>query len=124
MAANRPEEAHRLFAEAFNAGDLEALLALYEPGAKLAPQPGQVVEGLAAIREALQHLLALEGKMTIETQYAIEAGDITLLRGRWRLTGSGPNGQPVEMQGNSTEVVRRQADGSWLYVIDHPFGAD
>jgi len=24
----------------------------------------------------------------------------------------------------TAEVARRQADGSWRYVIDHPFGAE
>jgi hypothetical protein len=26
--------------------------------------------------------------------------------------------------GNVEQVVRRQPDGSWLYVIDHAFGSD
>jgi uncharacterized protein (TIGR02246 family) len=42
----------RLFAEAFGSHDLEAVLALYEPDATLIPQPGEVVTGTEAIREA------------------------------------------------------------------------
>jgi uncharacterized protein (TIGR02246 family) len=53
MPARTPEELPRLFAEAFSAHDLEAALALYEPGATLIPLPGQVVTGTEAIREAL-----------------------------------------------------------------------
>ena len=41
MAGSKPENAHRLFAEAFNAGDLESLVALYAPDARLVPQPGR-----------------------------------------------------------------------------------
>jgi uncharacterized protein (TIGR02246 family) len=124
MAGNTPEDVHRLFATAFNAGDLAALMALYESDARLAPQPGQVVVGHEAIRNALQGFLALQGQIHLETRYAIEAGDLALLRAKWHLTGTGPDGTPIEMQGNSTEVVRRQGDGSWRYIIDHPFGAD
>jgi ketosteroid isomerase-like protein len=29
----------------------------------------------------------------------------------------------VDVQGASAEVIRRQPDGTWRYVIDHPFGA-
>ena len=53
MPARTPEELHRVFAEALNAHDLEALMALFEPEANLIPQPGQVVTGTEAIREAL-----------------------------------------------------------------------
>jgi len=28
------------------------------------------------------------------------------------------------LSGNSTEVVRRQSDGTWLFVIDNPHGAE
>ena len=41
MSAHTPEECDRLFAEAFKAGDVEAILALYEPGAKFVPNSGQ-----------------------------------------------------------------------------------
>jgi ketosteroid isomerase-like protein len=26
------------------------------------------------------------------------------------------------MEGTSTEVIRKQADGRWLFVIDNPWG--
>src|SRR2546425_3153951 len=56
---SKPEEAHRCFVEAFNAADVEGLLALYEPEAKIVPQPGQVIGGRGAIRSVLEPLLAL-----------------------------------------------------------------
>jgi ketosteroid isomerase-like protein len=36
----------------------------------------------------------------------------------------GEDGNPVELAMRSSEVVRRQADGSWRYVIDNPFTPD
>jgi uncharacterized protein (TIGR02246 family) len=125
MAASRPEDAHRLFAEAFNEGDLEALLALYEPGARLLPAPREVATGHDEIREALRGFLTMKGRITVETRYAIEVGDVALLSARWRLTGgTGPDGQAIEMEGTTAEIVRRQPDGRWLYVIDHPNACD
>ena len=124
MAINKLEDAHRLFAEAFNSGDVESITALYEPEATLVPQPGQVVKGVHAIREALQSFLALKWRINAETQYVIRAGDTALLRAKWSLIGTGPDGKSIEMKGNSTEVIRRQPNGNWLFIIDHPFGAD
>jgi uncharacterized protein (TIGR02246 family) len=121
---NRPEEMNAAFAEAFNSGDIERLLALYEPGAVLVPRPGQVAEGAEAIRAALEELLALKGHMRSENQYALVRGDLALLRAKVHLTGTGPDGERLEIKNHTTEVVRRQPDGSWLYVLDHPYGAD
>lgn len=117
---SQPEELHRQFSEAYNAGDLLRLLALYEPEARLALQSGELRIGHDAIRGALQRFLGMRGTFKLETVSVVEAGEIALLRGNWRLNGTGPDGSPVEMQGNSAEVARRQRDGRWLFVIDQP----
>ena len=52
MSSRTPEEMPRLWAETFVAGDLDALVALYEADAMLVAQPGEVVRGIEAIREA------------------------------------------------------------------------
>ena len=51
-------------------------------------------------------------------------GDIALLRAEVHLVGTAPDGIRVEINNHTAEVVRRQPDGSWLYTIDHPYGAD
>ena len=60
--------------------------------------------------------------MTIAARKTIQSGDLAVLRGMWELTGTSPVGQPVALSGKSTEVARRQSNGNWLLVIDHPFG--
>ena len=61
--------------------------------------------------------------MTIEVPIVVESGDTALLHSRWTLKGTGPDGSPVEMEMQGTEIVRRQANGNWLFVIDNPFSA-
>ena len=51
----------------------------------------------------------------------VESGDMALLHSRWTLKGTAPDGSPVEMAMQGTEVVRRQVNGNWLFVIDNPF---
>jgi len=82
------------------------------------------VRGTSAIRSAVQGFLALKGKVELQTEHVVQHGNIALLRSAWRLKGTGPDGKPVEMAHGSAEVVRRQPDGSWRYIIDHPFGSD
>jgi uncharacterized protein (TIGR02246 family) len=57
MPASTPEQIHRLFEEAFNAGDLDGLMELYEPDAALIAQPGSVAHGREQARAALQDFL-------------------------------------------------------------------
>ncbi|MBV9547223.1 MAG: hypothetical protein JOY61_22870 [Chloroflexi bacterium] len=62
MPATQPDDMPAVFEQAFNTGDIDQVLALYEP-----------------------------------------------------------DGSGVDLGGNTTEVIRRQADGTWRYVIDDPF---
>ena len=125
MGANNPEDIHKLFTAAFNAGNLEALMALYEPDAQVVPQPGHITSGHEAIRQALRLYLAMKGTMQVTTRYVIRGATIALLGGQWNLTASAPDGRSIEMmRGKSVEIARRQPTGEWLLTIDHPFGAD
>ena len=122
MPARTPQEVYPLFTQAFAARDSDALVALYEPGATFTPQPGQVVTGHAAIREAIGGFLALNGDLKMQPATVIESGDLALLISKWTLSGTDPGGAAVDLAGQTADVVRRQADGSWLLVIDNPWG--
>ena len=124
MPARNPEELDRLFSEALNSGNLDALVALYEPQATLTPEPGQVVTGAQAIREALSAFVALKPTLTLEVKTLAKTGDIALTSAKWALSGTGPDGNQTTMSGYSVEVSRRQPDGSWLFVIDTPWGLE
>ena len=65
MPAREPEQLHSLFEQAFNAGDMAALMALYEPDAALIPQPGVTVQGSAAIGDALRWFLDRGGQIAL-----------------------------------------------------------
>jgi uncharacterized protein (TIGR02246 family) len=123
MAARQPADVNRLIAEALSTGNRDAALALYEAEAAFVPQPGQVVRGPDGIAAAIDAFLALKPTLQIRVSEVIEAGDIALLRSTWTLTGTGADGQPLQMGGAATDVVRRQADGTWRYIIDQPWGA-
>lgn len=121
MKVHDPERMHAVFAEAYNAGNLEDLVALYEPDAVLIPQPGQRVEGISAIRESLAGFVNLQGSMQIDTLSCLRSGDLALLQAKWHLSATGPDGKPFELSSRTAEVVRKQSDGSWLYVLDNAF---
>jgi ketosteroid isomerase-like protein len=42
--------------------------------------------------------------------------------GVWSFTGTGTDGQPVTLSAQNADVLRRQPDGTWRFVIDNPWG--
>jgi uncharacterized protein (TIGR02246 family) len=108
--AIEPEDLTRLFVQAANADDADAIAALYEPDAVMAYPPGQVTVGREAIRafwaQAVKHMPTIEPEPPLPT---LISGDIALT--------STP---PSDGAGARAQVVRRQADGSWLRLIDQP----
>ena len=113
MPASTPREIHLLFEQAFNDGDVEAIVALYEPSAVLVVG-GEPVAGHGRIRDAYTSFLT-GARMKLDTRALIESGEgLALLHGEWSL------GPPSRTQGLSTEIVRRQPDGSWKFAIDNP----
>jgi ketosteroid isomerase-like protein len=83
----------------------------------------QAALGRDEIRSSLERFLVLNGEMKIQTVYAIEYGDITVLRGLIELDYRDESGTPQKMVTESIEVATRGADGICRFKIDHPFGA-
>ena len=122
MPATTPEQIHHLFESAFNAADIDGLMELYESNAALIAQPGSVDHGSEQVRAALQGFLALKGRITLNTKLVFAVGDLAYLSNTWSLNGTGPDGNPVALGATTAEVVRRQTDGTWRYVIDNAWG--
>ena len=122
MPASTPDEVLSLLGQAFNAGDLESILALYEPQATFVVQPGETVTGTQALREAFSGFLALKPTFELEVKKVFRAGDVALSFVDWTLTGTGPDGETISMSGQGSDALRQQHDGSWLFAIDNPYG--
>ena len=118
MSAHEPAEASRLFERLFAAGDLDGLMALYEDDAVF-PTPHGTSTGQAEIRATLKAYLDSGAKLTFGETLVFAAGDLALMHTPW--TMEMPDGSSPE--GATAEVVRRQPDGSWKYVIDNPDGS-
>jgi uncharacterized protein (TIGR02246 family) len=116
-----PADVIRRFQQLLAERDVDALVALYEPDAVF-----QTADGLACghneIRTRLEGFVALAPSMTGEIQKVIEAGETALVINRWRLVGTAPDGSAVQLAGLSADVMRRQSDGTWLVLIDDPWG--
>ncbi|MGK8486528.1 HD domain-containing protein [Nocardia asiatica] len=119
VAAAQPTELASLFARYFNAGDLDALMSLYEPAALLFPAPGERRSGTEAIRSSLGAMIDSGAKIQLHSRRVHVVGELALLSNDATVSGATPGGDPVIS--TSTEIARRGSDGSWRYVIDDPY---
>lgn len=107
--AMRPEDLGDLFVERANAGDVDGLVALYEPGAVLAFPDGRLSVGTEAIRDAYRDLLATGPTISPGEQRPALCSDGLALTSTRLAEGD-----------VTAEVARRQPDGTWLWVLDQP----
>jgi uncharacterized protein (TIGR02246 family) len=120
MRAHSPTEIHALFQNAFNIGDIEALISLYEPDAILMVD-GKQVTGRENIKAAFHSILSAGVQMTLTTRSIIEShAGLAILHGEWIVQRTAATEPQLTTKGFSTEVVRRQPDGTWLFIIDNP----
>lgn len=107
--AARPEDLGRFIVERLNAGDVDGIVALYEPDAVLSLPGGRIAHGSTEIRVAYTQIVAAGKTFAPGTPLpALHNGDLALTATR------------LPCGGATAEVARRQPDGSWLWVIDEP----
>ena len=125
--ADTPEDVSRLIGETVSAGDVDEALSLYEPGGTFAMPYGfgeGSVTGHEELRGALTGFTSMNPELKVNAEKTLLSGDIALVTGNWTLKGRGPDGSDVNASGRYADVVRRQPDGNWLFVIDNPNGHD
>ena len=123
MAGETPIETVEALFSAINAGDIAGALDLYEQDGVFVAEPGSIARGTEQIKAALEGFAVLKPTMKAKSNDTIKGEDIAINYCAWILIGTDPEGNSVQMEGLSTDVLRRQADGTWLLAIDNPYGA-
>ena len=102
--------------QAFRANDDAALAALYSEDAVIMPPNGPAVEGRAAIQAYYEGVNATEF-----TESIIEIDGchgVAYIRGTSSTVSIGEDGEQVTESDKWLGILRRQADGSWLFTIE------
>jgi uncharacterized protein (TIGR02246 family) len=124
MPTATPQQVLETIVTGINSGNLDSLMPLYESEAAFATQPGSLAPGAHGIREALTAFISMNGTLDLEVTRVLEVDDLALVIGVWSFDGTGPEGQPVRLSAKNADVLRRQTDGTWRFVIDNPWGTD
>ncbi|MEN8239175.1 MAG: nuclear transport factor 2 family protein [Actinomycetota bacterium] len=118
MDANKPELVSRMLEAHLNEADVEGLEGLYETGAIFADYEG-TAKGWPDIKAAHQGFLDEGLSLVLNDSVVFQADDIALVHWSWTVTQA--DGTTID--GTSAEVLRRQADGTWKFVIDNSDGS-
>lgn len=123
--ALQPDDSSRILIHAIETGDIETVVSLYEADAILFSKSGRLMQGIDAIRENNLALIALKPVFTVDFITATISADGTLATNRMKaeLAWTDQDGKPKKGSVDTLEVLRKQADGSWRYVIDDPYGS-
>lgn len=103
---------------AFAVGDIDGIMATYDPEAVVIAEPGKPVTGDAALREMFAAFVAAGVDFSYGAHEVVRTGDTALHLMKW--TATAPDG--MAQSALSVAVLRRQQNGEWKMVIDHPFG--
>jgi ketosteroid isomerase-like protein len=122
MSTATPEQVLESIVTGINSGNLDGLLPLYESEAAFATRPGTLAPGAPGIRDALGGFISMNGKLDLEVTRVLEVDDLALVIGTWSFNGVGPDGESVQLAAENADVLRRQTDGTWRFVIDNPWG--
>jgi ketosteroid isomerase-like protein len=117
MDAKTPELASKLLEACLTENDVDGLEGLYETGAIFVDYEGSA-KGWPNIREVHQGFLDEGLSLRLKDSMVFQVDDIALVHWSWTVTH--PDGTTTD--GTSAEVLRRQADGTWRFVIDNSDG--
>ncbi|OYY50038.1 MAG: DUF4440 domain-containing protein [Methylophilales bacterium 28-44-11] len=106
------------FDQAFNAKQVDNIVALYAEGAVVMPAPaGTPVTGVPGLKDLFEGLIkagVIEHQLTMID--VVEDGNLAYQIGNWAGAMVGEDGVKQMFGGNVQLVYRKQADGQWKAV--------
>jgi uncharacterized membrane protein/ketosteroid isomerase-like protein len=120
----KPEDWPRVFVQHLNAGDLDAVMTLYEPEAHFVTNLGETLIDHEAIRKALGGLIEAKTHFQSRVVRATTVGEVAQLYTDFEGTRVDESGNTVPARNKAIEVLRCQPDGSWKLVMGDPNGRE
>ena len=124
MLPDKPEDWPRVFEQHLNAGDLDAVMALYEPEARFVTKSGETLIGRDRIRKVVGGLIEAKARLNSRVVKAVTVGDIAQLYTDFEGTMNDESGKSVAIRNKAIEVLRRQPDGTWKLIVGDPNGRE
>jgi uncharacterized protein (TIGR02246 family) len=105
------------YADALNAGDADAVLALFHQDATMRTFTGEILTDREALRAETVNSITAQARLTNKPRFTQIGGDTALIVVDWNLEATLPDGTPISPTGTTTAVARRSSDGSWRFAV-------
>lgn len=109
------------FVTAANAGSVEDLMALHAPDGTVMPPDMPPASGTDAVRQLWTGMMSQMRVTLTLTPVRIDGrGDLAYVRGSYHIVSTmkdSTQASPPPEDGKYLDVLQRQADGSWKYVV-------
>ena len=120
---HNPADVYPALLKAFNAGDIDATVACYEPQACFVLKSGHAARGVVELREMYRATFSYKPDLELNVRKIISAGDdLVLVVVEWKSKTVSSSGEAKVWAGTATDIVRRQPDGTWKLALDNPYG--
>lgn len=116
-----PDEFPVAFERFLNAGDLDAVVALYDDQASIRMPGKGNASGRAAVYDEMRQLIGAKAFIVNSLRDVVVYGDTALIIVDWTLNLSLPDGRTVHDVGTATNVLRSGCDG-WKMIVANPYG--
>jgi uncharacterized protein (TIGR02246 family) len=105
------------YADALNAGDVDAVLALFHQDATKRTLTGELLTDREALRAETIQTIAAQARLTNKPRFTQIGGDTALSIVDWDLEVTLPDGTRISPTGTMSAVARRSDDGSWRFAV-------
>ena len=105
------------YQDALNAGDADAVVALFHQDATMHTFTGKVLTDEEALHAEAVQSIAAQARLTNKLRSTLIGGDTALVIVDWDLEATLPDGTRISPTGTTTAVGRRSADGSWRFAV-------
>lgn len=130
--ARTPDQLLAMLGERIEAQDVDGIIALHEPNAAIVNWDGSIIRGHQQIRAFYLDWFASDPVLKVNPlQTTISGGESrgngrvmhrsASVMGTYWLEQNAADGTRESFSGNFCDIVREQADGTWLYVQDNPY---
>jgi uncharacterized protein (TIGR02246 family) len=125
---HNPADVYPTLMKAFNAGDLDGILACYEPEACYVPKSGRAARGPVELRELFRAILARRTQIKLDVRKITPSGgDLALVIvdwTEWTSNTASSAGEAKQWASTATDIVRKQPDDTWKLALDIPYGIE
>ncbi|AOM78078.1 hypothetical protein BFS30_13355 [Pedobacter steynii] len=111
------------FRNCLKSGNVEDALGCFDSQGIYIDRSGKEMKGLPQIEIAMKSLCMLRPSIVGAAAHVSIIGDLAMWLDKWTMTGKTPDGDPIEMNGHTSCILKRNDAGLWLWLVDNPFGA-